>query len=103
MWLLPLLILGTSVVLAFPIGLYMAWIMDGHHPSWLRRLDALFDTGPQDWKQYCWAFMLGGLKYTAIAIATTRVVRTVFSIRLCPASRRPAGRSILPRRRAVSS
>jgi K+-transporting ATPase ATPase A chain len=61
MWLLPLLILGTTIVLAVPIGLYMAWIMDGHHPSWLRRLDALFDTGAQNWKQYCWAFMLFNL------------------------------------------
>jgi K+-transporting ATPase ATPase A chain len=60
MWLLPALIVGTTVVLSFPIGLYLAWIADGRYraPQWLRRLECRLDTGPQDWKQYGLAMLL---------------------------------------------
>jgi K+-transporting ATPase ATPase A chain len=60
MWTLPLLILGTTIVLAIPIGLYMAWILGGRYsaPRWLGWLESRVDTGPQNWKQYCLAFML---------------------------------------------
>src|SRR5262245_29703539 len=63
MWTLPLLIAGTVFVLAIPIGLYMAWIFDGHYraPALLRWFEQRVDTGPQDWKQYCLAFMLFNL------------------------------------------
>ena len=63
MWTLPLLILGTTFVLAIPLGLFMTWIFDGRYtpPGWLRWLESRLDTGPQNWKQYCWAFMLFNL------------------------------------------
>jgi K+-transporting ATPase ATPase A chain len=53
-WLLPLLIVGTSVALSVPVGYYLAWVMDGRYraPGWLRRLEGRLDTGPQTWKQY---------------------------------------------------
>src|SRR5262245_29257039 len=60
MWTLPVLILLTPFVLAIPLGLYMARVFDGglRVPAWLRWIEAKLDTGPQDWKQYCVAFML---------------------------------------------
>jgi K+-transporting ATPase ATPase A chain len=60
MWLLPLLIVGTTVVLSVPVGCYLAWIMDGryHAPRWLRWLEQRLDTGPQNWKQYVVALLL---------------------------------------------
>ncbi len=63
MWILPLLLLGVTFVLAVPLGLYMAWIFDARFqpPTWLRRVEGLVDTGPQNWKQYALAFMLFNL------------------------------------------
>src|SRR5262249_24249272 len=63
MWLLPLLIIITAFVLALPIGLYMAWILDGRFlaPVWLRWIANPVNTGPQNWKQYAVAFMLFNL------------------------------------------
>jgi K+-transporting ATPase ATPase A chain len=63
MWTLPLLILGITFVLAIPVGLFMTWVFDGryHPPGWLRWLESRVNTGPQSWKQYCWAFMLFNL------------------------------------------
>jgi K+-transporting ATPase ATPase A chain len=58
MWTLPILILAVTVVLAVPLGLYMAWIFDGHLPGALRRVEALFDTGPQGWKKYALSMLL---------------------------------------------
>ena len=60
MALLPLLLLTVTFVLAVPLGLFMSWIFDGRYraPSWLRRVESWFDTGPQDWKAYCKGFML---------------------------------------------
>jgi K+-transporting ATPase ATPase A chain len=54
MWLLPVLIVGASVLLSIPVGNYLAWINDGRYraPRWLRWLEARVDTGPQDWKHY---------------------------------------------------
>ncbi len=62
-WLLPFLILATTTALAIPIGLYMAGIFDGRYraPTWLRWFEQRVDTGPQNWKQYCLAFMLFNL------------------------------------------
>jgi K+-transporting ATPase ATPase A chain len=59
MWLLPLLIVGTTVVLSIPVGVYLAWIMDGKYrpPSWLRVLEGWLNTGPQNWKQYAIALL----------------------------------------------
>ena len=60
MWLLPFSLLVVTIGLAIPLGLFMNWIFDGHYqpPTWLRRLESWFDTGPQDWKDYCKAFLL---------------------------------------------
>jgi K+-transporting ATPase ATPase A chain len=59
-WLLPLLILLTTIALSVPVGLYLAWIMDGRYrlPGWLRWFEARLDTGRQNWKQYCIALLL---------------------------------------------
>src|SRR5262249_22824303 len=40
------------------LGLYMARVFDGRLPAVLRRMEALFDTGPQDWKQYALSMLL---------------------------------------------
>jgi potassium-transporting ATPase potassium-binding subunit len=60
MWTLPLLILATTIVLAIPLGLFMAGIFDGRFraPQWLRWLENRLDTGPQNWKQYAVALLL---------------------------------------------
>src|SRR6266436_9123755 len=60
MWTLPILIFATVFILAIPMGLYMARVFDGglRLPAWLHWIEEKLDTGPQDWKQYCVAFML---------------------------------------------
>jgi K+-transporting ATPase ATPase A chain len=60
MWLLPLLIVGTTVVLSVPVGLYLAWIADGRYraPRWLKWVEERLDTGPQGWKQYVISLLL---------------------------------------------
>src|SRR5262245_1490709 len=59
-WFLPLLIVGVTVVLSVPVGLYLARIMDGRYrlPGWLRCLETRLDTGPPSWKQYVIALLL---------------------------------------------
>jgi potassium-transporting ATPase potassium-binding subunit len=59
MWLLPALLLITSIVLSIPLSAYFAWLMDGkyHAPRFLRWFEELVDTGPQDWKQYVLAML----------------------------------------------
>jgi K+-transporting ATPase ATPase A chain len=59
-WLLPLLIVATTVVLSVPVGLYLAWVMDGRYraPAPLRWLESRLNTGPQNWKQYALALVL---------------------------------------------
>lgn len=52
MWLFPVLILGTTIVLAIPLGYYLARVFDGACPRWLRFFETRVDTGPQNWKQY---------------------------------------------------
>ena len=58
-WVLPLLVYSVAFALAIPIGLYMARVFDGrlHPPGWLRWIESRLDTGPQNWKQYAFAFM----------------------------------------------
>src|SRR5262249_48424150 len=60
MWLLPLLIVVSAVVLSVPVGFYLAWIMDGRYrpPRWLGWFERRVDTGPQNWKQYAIALLL---------------------------------------------
>ena len=58
-WLLPVLLFASVFALAVPIGLYMAKVFEGRLrlPNWLRWIESKFDTGPQNWKQYAFAFM----------------------------------------------
>jgi K+-transporting ATPase ATPase A chain len=60
MWFLPALIVITSVALSIPVGLYLAWVMDGRYraPRVLRWLEERLNTGPQSWKQYAVALVL---------------------------------------------
>jgi K+-transporting ATPase ATPase A chain len=60
MWILPIFILATAIVLSFPLGRYLAKIIDGryHAPGWLRWFERRLDTGPQNWMQYTVALML---------------------------------------------
>ena len=60
MWLLPLLIVGTTVLLSVPVGRYLAKIMDGRYtaPAPLRWVEARLNTGPQNWKQYAVSLLL---------------------------------------------
>jgi potassium-transporting ATPase potassium-binding subunit len=60
MWFLPALIVITSVALSIPVGLYLAWIMDGRYraPRVLRWFEERLNTGPQNWKHYAIALML---------------------------------------------
>jgi K+-transporting ATPase ATPase A chain len=60
MWFLPALIVITSVVLSVPVGLYLAWVMDGRYraPRVLHWFEQRLNTGPQNWKQYAVALML---------------------------------------------
>src|SRR5262249_26233120 len=64
-------ILGVTFVLAVPLGLYMAWVFDTRFqpPSWLRRVESLIDTGPQNWNQYALAFMLFNLVTFVVGFA----------------------------------
>jgi len=59
-WLLPFLVVGIAVGLSFPVGVYLARIMDGRYrcPLGLRWLEQRLDTGPQNWKQYSVALLL---------------------------------------------
>jgi len=60
MWLLPALLIVTAVALSIPLSAYFAWLMDGKYraPAFLKRLEGLLDTGPQDWKQYTLALVV---------------------------------------------
>src|SRR5262245_21236090 len=71
MWTLPILIFLATCILAVPVVLYLAWILVGRFqsPTWLRWFEARVDTGPQDWKQYCWAFLLFNLVTLVVGFA----------------------------------
>jgi potassium-transporting ATPase potassium-binding subunit len=60
MWTLPIVFVGAMVALSIPLGLYLAWVMDGRFraPGPLRWVEAQLDTGPQDWKQYAVAMLI---------------------------------------------
>lgn len=62
MWLLPLLIVGLAAGLSVPLGRYMARVLD--RPAAGNRVERLLDTGPQNWKQYC--FSLLGFNFLAL-------------------------------------
>ncbi len=53
-WALPIAILVSTTILAFPLSRYLAWIMDGKYraPRVLRWFEERLDSGAQDWKLY---------------------------------------------------
>jgi K+-transporting ATPase ATPase A chain len=56
-WLLPVLIIGATVMLSIPVGRYLAWIIDQREPpSW--GFEKWIDTGRQSWKQYAISLLL---------------------------------------------
>src|SRR5208337_4064975 len=59
-WLLPLALLATATLVAFPLGRYMAWIMDGKYRPLpvLGWFEKRLDSGPQNWKQYAAALLI---------------------------------------------
>ncbi len=60
MWLLPLLIVATTVALSVPVGRYLANVMDGRYtpPAVFRWFERRLNTGPQNWKQYALGLLL---------------------------------------------
>jgi K+-transporting ATPase ATPase A chain len=60
-WIFPVAALATSAALAVPAGLFVARVMD-RPPT---RLEKVFDTGPQNWKQYA----LSLLTFNVVLIA----------------------------------
>jgi len=54
MWILPVLIVGLAAGLFVPLGRYMARMLD--RPA-ANRLERRLDTGPQNWKQYCFSLL----------------------------------------------
>lgn len=60
MWALPLLIIATAILISFPLGRYLTWIIDGPFkgPRWLSWIEERLDSGPQNWKQYTVALLL---------------------------------------------
>jgi K+-transporting ATPase ATPase A chain len=60
LWLLPVLLMATAIVLSIPLSAYFAWLMDGKYraPRVLKWFENVLDTGPQDWKQYTIALII---------------------------------------------
>jgi len=54
--LLPVLIVGLSVLLSIPLGRYLARVLDRGGAR--NAFERLIDTGPQTWKQYCSAMLV---------------------------------------------
>src|SRR5271157_3592824 len=59
-WFLPILLLATATLLAFPLSRYMGWIMDGEYRpirvfAWFEKR---LDSGHQNWKQYLVALLV---------------------------------------------
>jgi K+-transporting ATPase ATPase A chain len=85
-WLLPVLIVGVSVVLAVPLGRYMARALD--RPA-ANRLERWLDTGAQNWKQYCFALL--GFNVAAFAVGFA----VLCAQPLNPAALNPDGKGML--------
>ena len=53
-WLLPVLLIVTATIIAFPLSRYLAWIMDGQYRPLpvLGWVENRLNCGPQNWKQY---------------------------------------------------
>ena len=59
-WFLPILLLATATLLAFPLSRYMGWIMDGEYRpirvfAWFEKR---LDSGHQNWKQYVGSLLI---------------------------------------------
>jgi potassium-transporting ATPase potassium-binding subunit len=54
MWLFPISAIAIPALLAIPLSLYLAWIMDGryHPPKLLKWFEDRVNSGPMTWKQY---------------------------------------------------
>ncbi|HXX63105.1 MAG TPA: potassium-transporting ATPase subunit KdpA [Bacteroidota bacterium] len=59
-WLLPVALLVTTSLIAFPLSRYLAWIMEGKYkaPRLLSYFERKLDSGPQNWKQYAGAILI---------------------------------------------
>src|SRR5581483_6635381 len=68
MWLIPCLIVSISTVLAVPLGLLMARVLDRSAPG--NAVERWIDTGGQNWKQYCLSLLL----FNAVAFVLGFVV-----------------------------
>src|SRR5262249_14986384 len=55
MWLLPIVIIGLTVLLSIPLGRFMARVLDRDGPA--NAVERLLFTGNQDWKRYCAAML----------------------------------------------
>lgn len=55
MWLLPVLIVGITIVLSVPLGRYLARVLD--RPAAGNAVERLLDTGPQSWTGYAFAML----------------------------------------------
>jgi K+-transporting ATPase ATPase A chain len=60
MWLLPVLLIVTTIALSVPLSWYLAKIMDGRYtpPAPFRWVEKKLTTGPQSWKQYVVAMLV---------------------------------------------
>jgi K+-transporting ATPase ATPase A chain len=68
MWLVPCLIVGISALLAVPLGLLMARVLDRSTPN--NAVERWIDTGGQNWKQYCLSLLL----FNAVAFVVGFIV-----------------------------
>lgn len=61
-WILPITILVTATLLAFPTSRWLEWIMDGRYQSRgiFRRIETLLNSGGQNWKQYVFSILCFG-------------------------------------------
>jgi K+-transporting ATPase ATPase A chain len=66
MWLLPCLIVGLALLLAVPLGYYLHRFLDRPASNVVERW---FDTGGQNWKQYCLSLLLFNAVIFAIGFA----------------------------------
>ncbi len=59
-WLLPTAILIVTAVLAFPLGRYLAWIMNGKYKPlpFFEWFEKRLNSGPQNWKQYVGSMLI---------------------------------------------
>ena len=60
MWLQPVIVLVFSVLISIPLGIYLAWIMDGRYqaPRLLNSCEKWLNSGPQNWKRYAAALLV---------------------------------------------